>query len=643
MSSSVNTPVKKPAAKSPRSFLEQEREYKGGYSKEVFQVLRWAYGPHMLQIGFWVFLGWIGRILLLGNSVIMGVWMDVLGHRSSSSGAEVSIKGILGTWLQHYTNEQFLHLLFYLTLAGLLLTWAFRLGFSRLSVNAISSIYDEVTVRVSRYPMRFFDRTPVGRIVTRFSSDYGNMFRMFGGPLSEFFGIVFDLIASLFLLFSSHWLGLACYLFLLGINFMVYQTNKGRIRKARRDQSLLRSPGVAHFAETVQGASVIRVFGKGGIFFSRFRALDQQFIKAKKKAIFVNLSYAAQMMGTTYGIVLVSGLLGLWLVNIQKISAGNLANIMVLLSLAGTNFQMFFDWMAQLEEAFVGVERMNEYLRLPLEPEATLPSHVKFATGHAVAAAPPSHGSALHMVAQPYATPESMSLEMKDVWFRYEESLPWILKDMSFLIKPGEKVGIIGRTGAGKTTVFQVLQNFYPIERGQILFDKKQLSIAESRHCLAVIPQDPVLFTTTVRDNLAPTLEGQPRLTDEQLLQALVQVGLEPWLARHKKPLDVVIEEKGKNLSQGERQLMVMARMSLFNKPIVLMDEATSSIDPKTESALVNAMENFFKKRTQVIIAHRLSTIESCDRILWLMDGQVKLFDKPASVLSQFKGDEIGV
>ncbi len=167
--------------------------------------------------------------------------------------------------------------------------------------------------------------------------------------------------------------------------------------------------------------------------------------------------------------------------------------------------------------------------------------------------------------------------------------------------------------------------------------DGQELSKNEMRSLLAVVPQDPVLFNASLRENL---LMGLSR-PDAELLESLQRVGLGHWLRRFENPLDVMIEEKGKNLSQGEKQLLVMARMSLVDKPLVLMDEATSSIDPKTEEQLVKAMDEIFNGRTQLIIAHRLSTIESCDRILWLKNGHVELFERPEVVLRQFQGEAL--
>lgn len=602
------------ADKKPRAFIEREREFAGTYSKEVFEVLRWGYQPFWGQVVIWIGVGWISRLLLMGNTLVMGYWIDSLSAHPK-----------IPNWVKGFDSSDYFVLLCWICGVGFGLTWISRVAFSRISVAAVSSIYDEVTLRVSRFPMRFFDRTPVGRVVTRFSSDYGNIFRMFGGPLSEFFSIVFDLTATLVLLFSTHWLGVTSYFLLLGLNLVVYMFNKQKIRAARREQSHMRSPSVAHFAETVQGASVIRVFGKGTTFFKRFNHLDNKFTLAKLRAIKINTVYASQMVSSTYGVAFLSAAAGLWLITQGLLTAGELSAIIVLLNLAGSSFQMFFDWMAQFEDAFVGVERMNEYLRLPLESEAALPATTVFPTQHCV------EREAIQ--ASAIADQTNVSLEFKDVWFRYDDDLPWILKGVSLKIKAGEKIGIVGRTGAGKTSVFQMLQAFYQHQKGEILYDGVALGTAQARECLAVIPQEPALLNATVRENLC--LEGEH--TDAELLASLQRVGLSTWLERSPKPLDMFIEERGKNLSQGEKQLLVMARMSLVEKPLVLMDEATSSIDPQTELALVHAMTQIFEGRTQIIIAHRLSTIESCHRVLWLKDGHVALFDRPEVVLSHFQ------
>lgn len=606
--------------KATASFVEKENEFAGTYGKEVFEILKWAYKPHWIACVFWVFIGWIARLMLMGNTLVVGTWIDSLSGNQK-----------IPVFFRDWTGVQYFHFLTLLCCAGFLLTWISRVAFSRISVAAISTIYDEVTLRVSRYPIRFFDRTPVGRIVTRFSSDYGNMFRMFGGPLSEFFGIAFDLSASLILLVSAHWMGVVSYFILLALNLTVYLTNKQKIRSARREQSHNRSPGVAHFAETVQGASVIRVFAKSRIFFSRFTELDDKYAMSKYRAIDVNTRYATEMVACTYGVAFASGATGLWFINKGLMTAGELASIIVLLNLAGASFQMLFDWMAQFEEAFVGVERMNEYLRLPMEAQATLPQTTSFPTGHPIA----SGRDQTQIITEPLSLSkkESIDLDFDNVWFRYADDLPWILKGIHFSIQKGEKIGIVGRTGAGKTTLFQVLQGFYPFQQGNLRLGGKTLSIQETRECLTVIPQEPVLFNASVRENL--DLRGiHP---DSKLLETLERVGLSTWIHRSSSPLDTIIEERGKNLSQGEKQLLVMARMSLVQRPLVLMDEATSSIDPLTEVALVRAMNHMFEGRTQLIIAHRLSTIESCDRVLWLKDGNVALFESPQIVLNHFQ------
>lgn len=611
MTSSPNADTRK-----AQSFLDTEKEFKGAYSKDVFQVLAWSYRPFLWRTLICIAFGWAGRILMMSNTMVVGIWIDSLSGRKTPP------------FFEGWNASRYFDFLVLLCIVGFLFTISFRIFFSRISVKAISSIYDEVTVRVSRYPVKFFDRTPVGRVVTRFSSDYGNMFRMFGGPLSEFFGIIFDLAASFVILLSAHWLGIVFYFLLLALNLVVYLFNRQKLRVVRRDQSHLRSPGVAHFSETVQGASVIRVFGKGESFFSRFTNLDNAYINARFHAIKVNTLYTCQTMASTYGTAFMSGAVGLWLLSRHQMSPGELASVMVLLNLAGASFQMFFSWMAQLEDAFVGVERMNEYLRLPLEPEGKLPQIAKFPTGHSV------HTAQDTQIVPPQSS--AISVELRDVFFRYGTELPWIIKGINCKIEPREKIGIVGRTGAGKTSLFQILQSFYPYEKGQVLFEGKELPIAESRNLIAALSQEPILFNVSVRENLSLGL----KFDDTLLLSALDRAGLSTWTKRFRDPLDVIIEEKGKNLSQGEKQLLVMARMSLISRPLVLMDEATSSIDPQTEEKLVRAMNEIFKGRTQIIIAHRLSTIESCDRVLWLKNGKIELFDKPDVVLKTFQNPE---
>ncbi len=237
-------------------------------------------------------------------------------------------------------------------------------------------------------------------------------------------------------------------------------------------------------------------------------------------------------------------------------------------------------------------------------------------------------------------------MEIKDLWFRYREDLPWVLKNLNLEVKAGERLGIVGRTGSGKSSLIQALFYLYPIDKGHIAINGHLPKLEETvqgvdlnlyRKSIAFISQEPILFQGTMRSNL----DIDNSLPEEKLTAVLRQVGLLDWVLAQPQGLDMRIEERGKNLSLGERQLLCMARCLLQQSPIVIMDEATSSVDPQSEEILVRATEEFFSDRTQIIIAHRLSTLAKCDRILWLQNGEVVALGPTSEVLPRFKKAEL--
>jgi ABC-type multidrug transport system fused ATPase/permease subunit len=621
-------------AKARRKFIDEESNFRGRYSRSVFSTLRHAYGPFRYRILALLLVGFLGRMLLLANANLVAAWADRLaGDKSSSIWAQA---------LSGWTGEDFLWLLSSVTAAGFLLTSCYRVFFSRLSAVAVSLLYDEVTRRTSRLPMRFFDTQPVGRVVTRFSSDYGNVFRLFGGPLAEFFAIVFDLVAMAILIAMAEPWFFFLYVFVSSLQAGVYWLNKDRIRTERRALAAIRSPSISHFAETAQGALPIRVFNRVETFFQRFRQLNHDYIQQRVRTSWVLYVFGLQMGALTALLFLATGALGWWMVDNGRASVGAVGVAFAFIMLSAASVQAFFEWMAQFEEAMTGVERLDDYLRRDLEGGSRLPAVTRFELGQA---GQPRYSAD----DEAQAKRERLSLqaaapvEVRDLRFRYAPELPLVLRDVNFRIHAGEKVGIVGRTGSGKSSLIQALFRFYPIEKGEILIDGRTANVQHRegegcdlsvyRRAIAYIAQDPILFRGPLRENL----DLEHRHSDARLIEALRRVDLESWFKSLPRGLDTMIEEKGKNLSAGERQLLCMARCLLQEAPVVVMDEATSSIDPQTEDVLVRATEEFFADRTQIIIAHRLSTLIHCDRILWMHQGQVKMLDKPEVVLPLFR------
>jgi ABC-type multidrug transport system fused ATPase/permease subunit len=605
------------------TFHDDESQFHGRYSKQVLQTLHHAYRPFLVRIVLLIVAGFFGRILLLSNANLIGYWVD---HRSE-------IDAI-----------RFVNILAAVTLLGFILTTAFRILFSRLSAAAVSRIYDEVTIRTSRLPIAFFDRNPVGRIVTRFSSDYGNVFRLFGGPLAELFAIIFDLLSMIILVTVASWKFLPIVFFIGALDYMVYRLNRDRLRLKRRELSAIRSPSIAHFAETAQGASTIRVFARQRSFFRRFIETNGAFLDQKLKTTKSIYGFSLQMNAMTSLLLLLTGVVGYLLVKAGALTVGSLGVAFSFIVLSGTSMQMLFEWLAQLEEAMTGVERLDDYLRRDLESGGRLPSWRKFPTPHPTYDANEEED----LKRKKLSDTRSAAVQVDDLWLRYGEEAPFVLKGVSFSIRPGEKIGVVGRTGSGKTSLVQALLHLYPMDRGKIFIDGQlpntstakdpsKVDLSLYRRSIALISQEPTLFRGTVRDNL--DLNGAH--SDEELKQALGRVGLSEWYSIQPHGLETTIEERGRNLSSGERQLLCMARCLLQDAPVVIMDEATSAVDPRSEEILVQATKKFFADRTQIIIAHRLSTLEYCDRVLWLHEGEVKMFDRAETVIPAFSRAEL--
>lgn len=426
------------------------------------------------------------------------------------------------------------------------------------------------------------------------------------------------------------------------LNFGVYKLNQDRLRKARRDLSASRSPSIAHFAETTQGASTIRSFRRQESFRERFEHLDRYFLGQKLFTTKQLISFSFQMNSMTAFLLLITGVASYFMVEKGWASVGSVGVAFTFISLSGNTVQMFFEWLTQFEEAMIGVERLDQYMRMEIEEGNFLPSSAQFKTGH------PTYSDSVekYLSTRRLTDDRSASVEIQDLSFRYRDDLPWVLKNLNFEVHAGERLGIVGRTGSGKSSLIQALFHLYPISKGHISINKHRPKIKADDHgvdlnlyrkSMAFISQEPILFQGSLRFNL----DIEDHHTDANLNEVLLKVGLLEWVQAHPDGLNMKIEERGKNLSLGERQLLCMARCLLQQSPIVIMDEATSSVDPQSEEILVRATEEFFADRTQIIIAHRLSTLAKCDRILWLQNGEIVALGPTSEVLPRFKKTEL--
>jgi ABC-type multidrug transport system fused ATPase/permease subunit len=569
-------------------------------SKTVYNTLYQAFRSYLVYIVVLLLIGFLGRFLLLYNSKIIATTLD-------------SVPVITHELL----HSLLIKLIFVLAVSFAMAT-SYRVLISRLASYAISKIYDETTLRVSRFPLSFFDQQPAGKITSRFSSDYGNLFRLFGGPLAEFLSIIFDVIAIVIITISIHPLFAAPLSLATLFFFGIHKYNQKELRHARSEVSLLRAPSVAHFSETVQGATNIKLAGASAQFTTHFNYLDQIFVTAKEmvfKRVFV---FSAQLNFMSFGLFILNGFLSIYLMQKNIIGIGQVSVVLSYTFLATQALQMFFEWFSQFDEAMIGVQRMDEYLRLPIEHQALLPARADFETGHPQESQA-SSGKPIHA--------EINNLYIHDLSLKYTSQATPTLKHLSLNIQQGQKVGIIGKTGSGKSSLISAIMKLYPYSSGRITINEdSSMSLEYYRSHFAVVSQDTFFIQGTLRENI----DLFNLYTDEEVIEILQRVGIFLGLSDR-------IEERGANLSFGEKQLISLARCLLKDSPFIILDEATANIDPHSEAILTETLETALKNKTQIIVAHRLVTVEKCDMLIWIDQGQIKKIGSAKEVLEAFR------
>jgi ATP-binding cassette subfamily C (CFTR/MRP) protein 1 len=478
------------------------------------------------------------------------------------------------------------------------------------SLNASRSTHQRMLWSVLRSPISFFDSTPVGRILNRFTRDQFSVDE--GVPrillqftLTTFFSLVSFLIV----------IAVATPSFLVAIFPLAYlylRVQRFYIRASlelKRLDSLSRSPIYALFSETLNGASTITAY-RGAI--DRFVVLNEGHLDRNNRAYFLGqtasrwLQLRLEMLG-----ILVVTFASIFSVltrsTISMANAGLSVNYALQFSMAVNRFILDF---TETQSQFISVERVTEYDELESEAELINPNH------------------------RPRAEwPEEGSIVFENVSMRYRAAMPLVLRDVSLEVRPREKVGVCGRTGAGKSSMMTALFRLVELEQGRIMIDGVDISkigLEDLRSRLSIIPQEPTLFKGTMRSNLDPF----DQYSDAQLWDALEGTYMRSYVEKN-GGLVCAVSEGGANMSVGQRQLVCLARALLRKARILVMDEATAAIDLDTDSLIQKTISNAFANSTVLTIAHRLDTILHYDRILVLDRGQVAQFDTPANLASQ--------
>ncbi len=490
-----------------------------------------------------------------------------------------------------------------------------------LGQRVMRDLRQQLFEHVQRLSIAFYDRTPVGRLVTRVTSDVESLNELFTAGVVAGLGDLFTLLAIAVMMVVTDWrLALAAF----AVIPLVYLTShlfQSRVRIAYRDIRTRLARINAYLQERLTGMRVVQLFGRERGEMARFAKLNDAHRDANLRSITIYALYFPAIEFLTslaLAILLVSGARR---VGLGTLSVGVVAAFLQLLRRFYQPLQDLADKFNTLQQAMAASERI--FLLLD--------------TGHAtdaraIAAQAASGGG------ETLPRGSAVTIAFEDVWFHYgepgEPEQGWVLRGISFVARPGETVALVGHTGAGKTTIVNLLLRFYEPQRGRITangIDIRDLPLDEWRRLIGYVQQDIFLFAADVRTNVR--LDAP--LDDAAVMAAASRVGADRVIARLPSQLDQILGERGASVSVGERQLLSFARAIAADPAVLVLDEATSAVDSEAEAEIQRGLAALMRGRTTIAIAHRLSTIIDAEEILVLHHGEVRERGTHASLRAQ--------
>lgn len=551
----------------------------------------------------------ISLILLLPLSLAGAIQPLIIGQAISLLRQE-------STWdfLQELSVSQGLNLLIGL----LFLTIIIRLAFTSVQGFLVQKIGQEITAQVREdlfthvlnLSARFFARTPVGRLVTRITNDVEALGDVFA---SGAIGVVSDLVNILVIIFTIYtvqWqLASMLMLMLIPVTFLIiyFQQQYRKANYAAREE-LARLNSMLQ--ENIVGINIVQLFRREQFNAQLFRDINTKYLKAVDKTIFHDSAVSATLEWIS--LVAIAGVLWLggFFVLQETLTFGTLAAFILYAQRLFNPLRQFADKFTMFQAGFTAIERITELMNEPIEIRDPLIKEY-----------------------YPIVNSREGEIIFDNVWFGYKKS-EYVLKNLNFTIKPGEKVALVGPTGAGKSSIIRLLCRLYEPSQGRILVDGvdiKEIPQAELRKYIGVILQDSFLFAGDVKRNI--TLGEDYTLAE--IKQAARLTNVADFIEQLPQGYDTPLRERGANLSAGERQLLAFARVAIRQPKILVLDEATANLDIKTEALIQTALENLLIERTAIIIAHRLTTIRNVDKILVLKHGELVESGSHSELLSK--------
>jgi len=572
--------------------MDQDEAFDKNYDARLLRRLLVYLRPYRGLTGF--------AVLLL----LAGAGLALVGPALTQRALDIAIPardtGLLGT----------LALLF---LAALVLEFLIEYGQTMLTTYLGQRVMYDLRMQIfghlQRLSISYFDRNPVGRLMTRVTSDVETLNELFSSGVVTVFGDVFTLLAIMAMMLWIDWRLALVTFAVIPLVWLTARIFRRRVRQAFGDIRVRLARLNAFLQERLSGMRVVQLFGREADSAAQFAQLNQDHLEAHRRSITIYaVFFPVVELLTAVAMALLLYYGGLRALG-GTITVGVLAAFIQLTRRFFQPLQDLSEKFNLLQSAMASSERVFALLDQPV----TVPEPVN-----------------------PMKLAERVRGEVRfeGVWFRYRQEGPWVLRDVSFTASPGQTIALVGHTGAGKTTIVNLLLRFYDPDRGRILIDGvdiRQLSTSDLRSLIGFVQQDLFLFAGDIQHNL--TLDAP--ITPEAARQAARRVGADRFIERLPAGYDHRLGERGRSLSVGERQLLSFARALALDPTILVLDEATSSVDAQAEGQIQVAIAELMTGRTSLVVAHRLSTILHADEILVLQHGEIRERGSHRELLAQ--------
>ena len=466
----------------------------------------------------------------------------------------------------------------------------------------------QVFKHLQKLHLGYFDKNPVGRMLTRVTNDVNVLDELFSSGVVSIVGDIFTLIFIVAMLLYYNWqLALITFLvlpLLIAATFVF----RAKVRDVYREVRLKTARLNAYLQEHLTGIKIVQLFTQEARAYDKFDKINTDLRTQHFRSVYYYAVFfpTVELIGTlSAGLLLYFGGVK---IEAQLLTFGELVAFIQLVQRFYRPIQDLSEKYNILQSSMASSERIFQLLDTPVQVVETI---------------------------APVAAPKfSGKIDVEHLWFAYNDQ-DWVLKDVSFSVAPREKVALVGATGAGKSSMVSLLYRFYDYQKGSIKLDGvelKDMQVSDLRSHLGLVLQDVFLFSGDYASNVRLR---DPKITDEEIRRALTRVGYDRFFDRMPQGIKTAIQERGATLSTGQKQLLSFARALAYNPDILILDEATSSIDTETERLIQQALDELMAERTSIIIAHRLSTIEKADKIIVLHKGEIREMGKHQELLDQ--------